>query len=216
MFVDMLMIQSLSDSTGPAHSAFLLRKSEFNDRKPRNTGGWPVYSRPVASFAGDRIMKTPSFRDQRNRNHARPTAHPHRPHITLRPLTAAGHQELSDIASDPLVWAQHPDPARGTREGFQLFFEGALRSQGCLVAIDTVRKSLIGWSRYSNYASGQSVAIGYTFLARSHWGGATNSEMKRLMLRHAAKIPEVLFMVWKAQSAIAPRSGETWRRADWR
>jgi RimJ/RimL family protein N-acetyltransferase len=118
------------------------------------------------------------------------------PHITLRPLAAQDFQELSDIASDPLLWAQHPDPARGTREGFQLFFDGALRSQGCLVAIDTERKSLIGWSRYSNYALDQSVAIGYTFLARSHWGGATNSEMKRLMLRHAfTDVPEVLFMV---------------------
>ena len=29
------------------------------------------------------------------------------------------------------------------------------------------------------------VEIGWTFLARSHWGGATNREVKRLMLDHA-------------------------------
>jgi len=118
------------------------------------------------------------------------------PHLTLRPLAAQDFQELFDAASDPLIWAQHPDPARGTPAGFRLFFEGALRSKGCLVAIDTVRESVIGWSRYSNYTPGESVSIGYTFLARSHWGGAANGEMKRLMLRHAfTAVPEVLFTV---------------------
>jgi len=29
------------------------------------------------------------------------------------------------------------------------------------------------------------VEIGWTFLARSHWGGATDREVKRLMLDHA-------------------------------
>lgn len=118
------------------------------------------------------------------------------PQIRLRPLTASDYQELFRAASDPLIWAQHPNPARGTREGFELFFEGALRSRGCLVAIDTVRESLIGWSRYSDYVAGESVTIGYTFLARSHWGGAANAQMKRLMLRHAFKeVPAVLFTV---------------------
>jgi len=118
------------------------------------------------------------------------------PHVTLRPLAAQDCEELFDIASDPLIWAQHPDPARGTREGFQLFFAAALMSQGCLIAIDTVRESVIGCSRYTNYEPRESVAIGYTFLARSHWGGAANAQMKRLMLRHAfTDVPEVLFTV---------------------
>jgi RimJ/RimL family protein N-acetyltransferase len=118
------------------------------------------------------------------------------PHITLRPLAEQDFHDLFGVASDPLIWAQHPDPARGTREGFELFFEGALKSQGCLVAIDTVRESVIGWSRYSNYVPGASVMIGYTFLARSHWGGAANAQMKRLMLHHAfTEVPEVLFTV---------------------
>ena len=115
-------------------------------------------------------------------------------HITLRPLAAQDFHELFAAASDPLVWAQHPDPSRGTREGFAPFFDGALKSKGCLVAIDAAR--LIGWSRYSNYAPGKSITIGYTFLARSHWGGAANAEMKRLMLRHAfTDVQDVLFTV---------------------
>lgn len=117
-------------------------------------------------------------------------------HITLRPLMAQDFDELFVAASDPLVWAQHPDPGRGTREGFPPFFDGALESKSCLVAIDAARRSVIGWSRYSNYAPGERIQIGYTFLARSHWGGAVNAEMKRLMLRHAfTDVREVLFTV---------------------
>jgi len=55
---------------------------------------------------------------------------------------------------------------------------------------------LVGWSRYTQYKPGASLSIGYTFLARSHWGGSTNAEMKRLMLQHAfTDVPEVLFMI---------------------
>lgn len=116
--------------------------------------------------------------------------------ITMRPLAAGDFGELFVAASDPLVWAQHPDPGRATPAGFPPYFADSLQSQGCLVALDVARRSLIGWSRYTRYVPGASVSIGYTFLARSHWGGATNSEMKRLMLRHAfTDVREVLFMV---------------------
>src|SRR5262249_50378325 len=40
------------------------------------------------------------------------------------------------------------------------------------------------------------IEIGWTFLARSHWGGAYNGEMKRLMLRHAFRfVNRVLFLI---------------------
>jgi RimJ/RimL family protein N-acetyltransferase len=116
--------------------------------------------------------------------------------IRLRPLAAEDFDELFAAASDPLIWALHPDPSRGTREGFPAFFDGALQSKGCLVAVDVARHSLIGWSRYTHYTPGRSIMIGYTFLARSHWGGAANAQMKRLMLSHAfTDVQEVLFTV---------------------
>ena len=117
-------------------------------------------------------------------------------HLRLRPLTAQDFDALFAVASDPLLWAQHPDPARGTREGFPPFFEGALKSGSCLVAIDATRDAIIGWSRYSDYLPGERVAIGYTFVARSHWGGPANPQMKRLMLHHAfTDVREVRFQV---------------------
>jgi RimJ/RimL family protein N-acetyltransferase len=116
--------------------------------------------------------------------------------ITLRPLTAQDFEELFAAASDPLVWAQHPDPSRGTREGFVSHFNSALESKGCLVAVTAPSRTVIGFSRYSKYVPGERITIGYTFLARSHWGGVANAEMKRLMLRHAfTDVPEVLFTV---------------------
>ena len=116
--------------------------------------------------------------------------------ITLRPLAAHDFHDLLTAAADPLIWAQHPDRTRGTQEGFKRFFDGALQSRACLVAIDAPRQSLIGCSRYSNYTPGERIMIGYTFLARSHWGGAANAEMKRLMLQHAfTDVQEVTFSV---------------------
>lgn len=116
--------------------------------------------------------------------------------LTLRPLLAADFDALLEAASDPLIWAQHPDPSRGTRQGFRPFFDEALKSKAGLVAVDGVQHLLIGWSRYSNYAPAEAITIGYTFLVRRHWGGATNAEMKRLMLRHAfTDVREVLFTV---------------------
>ena len=39
---------------------------------------------------------------------------------------------------------------------------------------------------------GKSVEIGWTFLARSHWDGAFNREVKRLMLAHAFKFVDIV------------------------
>lgn len=106
-------------------------------------------------------------------------------HMIMRPLESQDFENLFAVASDPLIWSQHPDPGRGTREGFPPFFEDALVSKSCLVAVDAARRTVIGCSRYSNYVPGQRITIGYTFLARGYWGGVVNAEMKRLMLRHA-------------------------------
>jgi len=54
-----------------------------------------------------------------------------------------------------------------------------------------------GFSRYNAYNEALSeIEIGWTFLARSHWGGVYNGEMKRLMLDHAFRyVRSVIFLV---------------------
>ncbi len=56
---------------------------------------------------------------------------------------------------------------------------------------------MVGSSRFHGYDPvRREVEIGWTFLARSHWGGAYNGEMKRLMLDHAFRfVDTVLFLV---------------------
>lgn len=106
--------------------------------------------------------------------------------LTLRPLASEDFDALYAVASDPLIWEQHPDTTRHQRPVFEKFFAAALASGGTLVVTGNDSGAFIGSSRYYDWdPARREVAIGYTFLARSHWGGAANREMKRLMLDHA-------------------------------
>jgi N-acetyltransferase len=117
--------------------------------------------------------------------------------LELRPLVAADYPALYAVAADPLIWEQHPNHDRYQEAVFKEFFREALESGGALVAIDRKDGRVIGSSRFHGYdeANGE-VEIGWTFLARSHWGGAYNREMKRLMLGHAFRfVRRVVFLV---------------------
>jgi len=117
--------------------------------------------------------------------------------IELRPLTAADHDALWLVASDPLIWSQHPAKSRGTPDGFRQFFEESLASGGALIATDTATGQVIGSSRFHGHdAAKDEVEIGWTFLARAYWGGRYNGELKRLMLEHAfTQVRNVVFLV---------------------
>lgn len=108
--------------------------------------------------------------------------------LMLRQLQAGDFEALYAVASDPQIWAQHPEPTRYQRDVFQRFFDSALAGGSTYVVIDKTSEKIIGSSRYYEWnPEKQEIAIGYTFLARSHWGGNTNRDMKRLMLELAFK-----------------------------
>jgi len=117
--------------------------------------------------------------------------------LELRPLRPGDFKDLYAVASDPLIWEQHPVKDRYKEEVFEPFFREALESGGALVAIDFRDRKIIGSSRFHGYGKEESeIEIGWTFLARSHWGGAFNGEMKQLMLRHAFRfVDTVIFLV---------------------
>lgn len=117
--------------------------------------------------------------------------------LELRPLRTGDFEALFRVAADPLIWEQHPEPNRYQETTFRAFFKEALASGGALVALDRATGQIIGSSRYHGYDAERSVIeIGWTFLARSHWGGRYNGEMKRLMLEHAFKsVKRVIFII---------------------
>ena len=117
--------------------------------------------------------------------------------LELRPLRADDFEQLYAVASDPLIWEQHPNSDRCKRDVFRKFFDEALESGGALIALDRKNHQVIGSSRFHCYDLERSeIEIGWTFLARSHWGGVYNGEMKRLMLSHAFKfVDNVIFLV---------------------
>jgi RimJ/RimL family protein N-acetyltransferase len=117
--------------------------------------------------------------------------------LGLRPLRPEDFHDLYAVASDPLIWEQHPIKDRYKEDVFKEFFREALESGGALIAMDSKNGRVIGSSRFHAYDQEKSeIEIGWTFLARSHWGGVYNREMKQLMLRHAFRfVSNVIFLV---------------------
>ena len=139
--------------------------------------------------------------------------------LELRPLRAEDWEALFAVASDWLIWEQHPARNRHELDVFRAFFDEALASGETLVVIDRANGLIIGSSRFHGYDEAKSeVEIGWTFLARLYWGGVYNGEMKRLMLEHAFRfVDSVIFVVGprnvRSQRALAKigavRTGET-------
>lgn len=117
--------------------------------------------------------------------------------VLLRPLRPDDFDALYAVARDPLIWEQHPASDRWQQPVFRQFFADALASGGAFLVIDRRSGAVVGSSRYYAYdRQAREVEIGWTFLARSHWGGHFNHEMKRLMLEHAFGFADtVLFFV---------------------
>ena len=133
--------------------------------------------------------------------------------LQLRPLRREDFPALYSVASDPLIWEQHPASDRYQESVFEGFFREALDSGGALFALDAKDGRIIGSSRFHGFDPDRSeIEIGWTFLARAYWGGAYNREMKRLMLTHAFRfVNRVVFLVgpqnWRSQKAMEKIGG---------
>lgn len=117
--------------------------------------------------------------------------------VELKPLTPADWDVLYAVASDPLIWEQHPEPDRYRPDVFRRYFQGGLDSGGAFLVTDLASGQVIGSSRYYGLDDARSeIEIGWTFLARPYWGGRYNGEMKDLMLRHAFRfVRTVVFLI---------------------
>lgn len=120
--------------------------------------------------------------------------------ILLEPLQEHHFAALYEIAQDPLIWEQHPNPDRYQKAVFSDFFRDSMASQGALIILDQRTARVIGSSRFKRIdASAEAIEIGWSFLSREYWGGTYNKAMKSLMIDHAFRtIHQVVFYIGTA------------------
>lgn len=128
--------------------------------------------------------------------------------VSLVPLMDSDFDSLFKVASDQLLWEQHPQKNRCEEPIFRLFFNEAIANQMAYKFIDKKSFKVIGTSRFYDCDYGNtSVAIGYTFIARAYWGTEFNASIKALMIQHAFEFfDKVIFHVdhqnFRSQKAV--------------
>ena len=119
--------------------------------------------------------------------------------VKLVPLYQSDFEQLFAVASDPLVWEQHPNKDRYKREVFENFFKGAMESRGAFKIIEIESNEIAGSTRFYDYnPADNSIFIGYTFYGRKFWGSKLNPQVKKLMLDYIFQfVDKVNFHVGK-------------------
>ena len=119
--------------------------------------------------------------------------------LQLLPLAESDFERLFNVASDPEVWAMHPNKERYKRDVFQNFFKGALQSKGAFLIIDKETTAVLGSTRFYDYdENDESILIGYTFYGTKFWGKNINASVKKMMLDYIFQFVEkVIFHVGK-------------------
>jgi len=113
--------------------------------------------------------------------------------VKLVPLKEGDFEALFAVASDPLIWEQHPNKDRYQRVVFEKFFEGAMESKGAFIIYEANSTKVIGSSRYYDKED-NSVAVGYTFIGRAYWGKGYNAAIKKLMFDHAFQFVDKIIL----------------------
>ena len=113
----------------------------------------------------------------------------------LEPLTPKDFNALYAVASDPLLWEQHPEADRWKRSKFRHFFQDGLTNDlGCFVIKEKRSGRPAGSIRFYGFnEADRCIGIGSTFIAREVWGTAANREIKEAMLTRAFKVVDRVF-----------------------
>ena len=120
--------------------------------------------------------------------------------LQVFPLQENHFEQLYSVASDELLWEQHPNKNRYKREVFQTFFEGAIQSKGAFLILEASTGETIGSSRFYDFNEEKdSILIGYTFIGRKFWGKGYNKELKKLMMDYAFICVKNYLSHWRKQ-----------------
>jgi len=118
--------------------------------------------------------------------------------IKLVPLKESDFDRLFEVASNPKVWEQHPNPNRYKLEDFTNYFKGAIASKGAFLIVDSKTNETVGCTRFYDYnetdsSTEASVLIGYTFIGTKFWGKDYNKALKKLMLDYAFQFVDKVY-----------------------
>jgi len=133
--------------------------------------------------------------------------------LILRPLKAEDFDALFKVASDPLIWEQHPAKNRATKEGFELYFNEGLAANTAFAVIDKKSGGIIGSTRFAPIKeTANAIEIGWTFLGRQYWGSVYNKSMKTLMMDYAFRFVDNIFFYihednYRSQKAVEKLGG---------
>lgn len=128
--------------------------------------------------------------------------------VKIVPLKESDFNKLFIIASDELLWEQHPEKDRYKKEVFLKLFQEAMQSKTAFNVIDVKTDNTIGSTRFYEYNEMEkSVAIGYTFIDRKYWATPYNRALKNLMINYAFQfVDSIIFHVgntnFRSQKAV--------------
>ncbi|MBL6864159.1 MAG: GNAT family N-acetyltransferase [Rhodospirillales bacterium] len=116
--------------------------------------------------------------------------------IALIQTKISHFDEIYLVASNRVIWEQHPEKDRWRRNKFEKFFKAGIENNlGCFSIYDKNLNKKIGLTRFYSYnEDDNAVRIGYTFIDPEYWGTGCNKQIKKLMLDYAFKyIDKVYF-----------------------
>jgi N-acetyltransferase len=117
--------------------------------------------------------------------------------LIIRPMQDDDFEAIYQVASDPLIWAQHPAKDRYKREIFTETFIKSIATGKPLMVIDKKTNAIIGSTRFNHVKEPvNAIEIGWSFLARAYWGGDYNKSQKHLLMDYAFQhVNNVLFYI---------------------
>ena len=109
--------------------------------------------------------------------------------ISLLQIKKENFEELYLVASDPIIWEQHPENDRWKKEKFSIFYKNGLQNKfGFLLIFDKHKNKIIGSTRFYSYDKiDKAIRIGFTFISQEYWGTSINFQVKKMMLDYTFK-----------------------------
>ena len=109
--------------------------------------------------------------------------------ISLFQTREKDFEKLYLVASNPIIWEQHPENDRWKKEKFSIFFKNGLQNEfGFLLIFDKLTNKIIGSTRFYSYDQiNKAIRIGFTFISPKYWGTSINYQVKQMMLNYTFK-----------------------------